>query len=348
MDLKELKQMTGRVLGILLIALIFLGFPGACEDATEGLNEKIVTILDDDGQSVNVTMPVETIVSMGSYNSELIYALGGGDRIIGRCSYSNYPAPLMDVAVVAKSSHKPDLEAIVKIKPDLVVADGMLSSDNRKEMEDAGIPVLVYSSLDPKTVVTVVEDLGILLEKEDRANEIISFINQYQSMIDEHVAGLEETDKPLVFFEWSKPYYSMGKGTNFDNLSVAVGGINVVADQKVKYPTVDPEWLVEIDPDVIVRSVSAQTDENLTEIMVRTRNEILSRPELADVTAIKDGRVHTMASFVTYGIGSIIGELYLAKWFHPDLFEDIDPEAVHQELLEKFFGGGPQEMWVYP
>ena len=340
--------MTGKVLSGLFITLMLLSFLGACDDTTEKVNSKTVTIIDDRGQSVNIPVPVERIVSMGQYWSELICALGAGDSIVGRCSYSNFPASLMDVPVVAVSSYNPDLEAIAKIKPDLVVADGMLSNDNRKEMEAAGIPVIVYSSLDPKTVGTVVGDLGTLLDKEDRANEIISFIKKYQDVIDERVAGLDETDKPEVFYEWSKEYYSMGKGTNFDNLSVAVGGINVVADQSVKYPTIDPEWLVEIDPDIIVRSVSAQTDENLTEKMVQTRIEILSRPELKDVTAIKDGRVYTMGAHVTYGIRSIIGELYLAKWFHPDLFEDIDPDAVHRELLEKFFGGEPWEKGVCP
>ena len=340
--------MTGKVLCGLFIAFMLLSFLGACEDATEKVNSKTVTIIDDRGQSVNVSVPVERIVSMGQYWSELIYALGAGNRIVGRCSYLNFPASLKDVPVVAGSSFDPDLEAIININPDLVIADGMLSNDNRKEIEAAGIPVIVESALGPKTVGTVVKDLGILFDKEDRANEIISFIKRYQDVIDERVAGLKKEDKPAVFFEWSKPYYSMGNGTNFDNLSVAVGGINVVADQPVKYPTMDPEWLVERDPDVIVRSVSIKTDENLTEKMMQTRNEILSRPELRDVKAIEDGRVYTMGSHVVYGISSIIGELYLAKWFHPDLFEDIDPEEVHRELLHEFFGQELDGVYVYP
>jgi iron complex transport system substrate-binding protein len=333
-----------KILGNVLIVLVLLSCLGACEVAMA----EMITIVDGSGQSVNVSVHVERIVSMGSYNSGLVYALGAGDGIVGRDSYSNFPASLKDVPVVAGSAASPDLEAILNTNSDLVIADGMLSDDNRKQIEDAGIPVIVVSSLDPITMVTVVEDLGLLLDKEDRANEIISFIEKYQEIIDERVADLEETNKPAVFYEWSQPYKSMGEGTTFDNLSDAAGGINVVADQPIKSPTMDPEWLVEIDPDIIVRSVSAKTDENLTENMVQTRNEILSRPELIDVRAIKDGRVYTMGSYVTYGIGSIIGELYLAKWFHPDLFEDIDPDAVHRELLEKFFDGEQWEKGVYP
>jgi len=51
---------------------------------------------------------------------------------------------------------------------------------------------------------------------------------------------------------------------------------------------------------------------------------------------------------VASGIRSVVGDLYLAKWFHPDLFKDIDPEAVHRELLQKFFGLEPDGVYVYP
>ncbi len=67
------------------------------------------------------------------------------------------------------------------------------------------------------------------------------------------------------------------------------------------------------------------------------------------MAAVEDGRVHIISSRVTKGgVRSIVGSLYLAKWFHPDLFEDIDPEAVHRELVQKFYGLELEGVYVYP
>jgi iron complex transport system substrate-binding protein len=186
-----------------------------------------------------------------------------------------------------------------------------------------------------------------LLDKEEDSGEIIAFIKKYQDIIDERTAGLKDDDKPSVFFEWSKPYRSMASGV-YHNLTVEAGGINIVSDQPVQSPTMDPEWIVERDPDIIVRSVSVTDKENLSEKLVETRNEIISRPELSDVVAIKEDHVCALGAPILSGIRSLVGELYLAKWFHPDLFEDIDPEDVHRELLDKFFDQELEEVYVYP
>ena len=72
--------------------------------------------------------------------------------------------------------------------------------------------------------------------------------------------------------------------------------------------------------------------------MTDLRDAILARPELADVKAVKDGRVYLVSGEIRYGVRSVICQLYLAKWFYPELFDDVDPEDVHKELAEKFYG----------
>jgi len=140
----------------------------------------------------------------------------------------------------------------------------------------------------------------------------------------------------------------MASATTFHNLTVAAGGINIAADQPVDYPTVDPEWVVERDPDIIFSYATNTADENLTDKMKEIHDEIISWPELVDVKAVKNDQVYILGNPVAWGISSVVGDLYLAKWFHPDLFEDIDPEAVHREFLLKFFGEQMAEKSVYP
>ena len=322
---------------------MLLSCMGACEDA----KAETITIVDGEGHSVNVSTPVDRIVSITSRASEIIYALGAGDKIVGRDSYSFFPPSIENVPVVAESSYTPNIELIHKLEPDLVIADSMLSDDDRKKIEAAGIPVIVETSWDSAIIATVISRLGILLDKEEDSRELIAFIEKYQDIIEERIAGIKDEDKPSVFIEWSKPYHSMASGV-YHNLTIDAGGINIVANQSVQSPTIDPEWLVERDPDIIIRSVSITAKENLTEKMVEIRTEIISRPELTDVAAVTENRVYALGAPVLSGIRSLVGELYLAKWFHPDLFEDIDPEAVHRELLQKFFGQELEEVYVYP
>jgi len=339
--------MNKKLLGYLLIALMLLSCLGACEDAKA--NAKTVTIVDSTGHSVNVSLPVDRMVCISSRASEIVYALGDGDKIVGRDSYSFFPKSLERVPVVAGSSYNPDVEAILKINPDMVVADSMLSDDNRKKIEAGDIPVIVETALDPTTLAVFVNHLGIVLDKEARADEIISFIDKYQHIIKERTASLKAEDKPKVYFEFAQPYNTAASGTLFHNLTTAAGGINIAADEPIQYPVVDAEWVIKKNPDIIFGYATADTaEENLTNKMKEVRDEILARPALSDVKAIKDGRVYILGDPVAWGIRSIVGELYLAKWFYPDLFKDIDPNAVLGEIHQKFFGGEPIEKSVYP
>lgn len=335
-------RITGAIVSL---CFIFLSPTGYAEETT--LPSDTVTIVDGTGESVDVSRPVMRIVSITSRTSEIICALDAGERIVGRDSYSIFPKSLEDVPVVAGSSYTPNVELILGLEPDLVIADSMLSDDYRQRIEDAGIPVIVETSWDPATVATVVSHLGIVLDEEDRAGEIIGFIEQYHDIVEERCADLEEEDKPVVFFEWSQPYHSGASGTLFHNLTVASGGINVVGDEPAKYPTGSPEWLAKRDPDIILRLVSS-TEDLTVEMMEEARDEILSRPGLSSVKAVEDDRAYILSSPVTTGVRSIIGELYLAKWFHPDFFEDIDPEEVHEELIQELFGQKLEGVYVYP
>jgi iron complex transport system substrate-binding protein len=300
-----------------------------------------VDVIDSTGRSVSVDVPVERVVSLGTGVATYLYALDGGDCLVGRDSYSYFPPALEEVAIAGKSSYSPDLELIMSLNPDLVIADTMLSDDNLKELENAGIPVMLESLVDPAKDIEVMEKLGALIGEEERAQELIGFIEGYQDLIQERIAGVKPEDKPKVFFEWAgKQYYTVSSGNPSDTLIRLAGGDNIakgLGNSTHSYPTVSPEWVIEVDPDVIIQQRSS--DRAFTEDEMKTlRDEILARPELIDVKAIKDGRVYLVSGEIRYGVRSVICQLYLAKWFYPELFEDVDPEEVHKELAEKFYG----------
>ena len=330
---------------VFLCLLAVLSFTG-CGEAAAASSES-VTIVDYTGKSLEVPSPVETVISLSSYASEILCALDGGDKIIGRDSYSTYPPDLEDVPIVGQSSYSPTIELILELDPDVVIADTMLSDDNREKIESGGVPVIVIRSGDPERTMAIIRDLGTILDKNERADELVAFIDRYHTIVEERTADLDEEDKPVVLGEWASPWNAATPGTGFGDKIAAAGGISIAADETPgSYVVVSSEWVAEKDPDVIIFQKSGKN--HTLEGLEETRNEILSRPGLSDVGAVKDRRVYVVTSGVMGGAPSIISDLYFAKWFHPDLFEDIDPEEVHEELVQEFFGLELEGVYVYP
>ena len=136
--------MTKRIIWI-LICLSLLVIIGSAEK---------VTVVDFTGRSVSVDAPVHRVVSLGTGVAGYIYALDGGQSLVGRDSYSYFPPDIEEIAIAGKSSYAPDLELIVKLQPDLVImathgmaANFPFGSVAEKVIKNSPVPVL---SINPK------------------------------------------------------------------------------------------------------------------------------------------------------------------------------------------------------
>lgn len=294
-----------------------------------------VTIVDVRENVVTVPQPVERIVCISSALNELLVVLGAGDRIVGRDRGSDFPEILEPLPIVAENSFRPQIEAILELQPDLIVADTMLSADNRAKLESFGIPVVVERGSDPNRLFEAIQNLGAVVESTERAEAIISFITRYENLIIERVATVEESEKPRVFWEWNEPFKTASKSSTSDPRITLAGGINVAHDVAGDYPVVSGEFVWEQDPEVIIK-MSNRADSQ--EVIVERYEEITSRVGVSETSAVKDGRVHIISWTVHNGVRSVIGSLHYAKWFHPELFVDVDPDAIHAELLDTFYG----------
>ena len=322
-----------------LAICVLLSMMAGCGTPTPPLSAtgETVTIIDFDGRYMEIPVPVEHIVSINSGMSALICAFGDGDKIVGRDSYSTFPTYLKDVFVVGQSSAYPNIELILEQKPDIVVADTMFNEDQREKLEAAGIPVIIDSTGGADRIIPIIKNFGLLLGKKEKAEEITDFIEYYRGIVSQRLAAhmLEGGTLPLVFFERRHAYNSTNAQTSFHKTLAEAGGINIAAAEPVSSPKLSAEWVLERNPEVIINRISG--DSSAGE-MAEIRDEIMMRPGLEDVKAVKDGRVYIIKADVFLTFRYPVGLLYYAKWFHPELFQDIDPEAVHQELIEKFFG----------
>ncbi|HIE31444.1 MAG TPA: hypothetical protein EYP67_03565 [Methanosarcinales archaeon] len=312
------------------------------------------TIIDDSAEPVNVTIyrPVKRIIVLHSNGVEIIRTLNSSDRIIGISKHTADCAdffPQVSRLPMVGSMTSPDIERIISLNPDVVIAYGSHFTRWSKELENklhgSDIILIRLDCYKPETMTRDVRKLGHIIEREGEAEEFTGWYLGYLGVINERVGGLTEDEKPRVYIEGYDDYKTYSRGSGAHQLVEMAGGRNIASGLSGSYTEIDPEWVVVQNPDIIVKVVGTQTGalcgygtDDPAEMRC-LRDEIMSRPELADVAAVRDGRVYLICASGTWTNPKyLIGLSYLTGWFHPDLFGDLDPEAIHQEYLERFQG----------
>ena len=118
------------------------------------------------------------------------------------------------------------------------------------------------------------------------------------------------------------------------------GGCNIAEGFSIPYPEVTPEWVLVKNPQVIIKAAAITNAYAVTGsgALQEIRKDIMARPAWDNMRAVQEGKVFVMESSIWTGPRAVIGISYMAKWFHPRMFRDLDPEALHREYLERFQG----------
>jgi iron complex transport system substrate-binding protein len=266
-----------------------------------------------------------------------------------------------------------DYEMILSLNPDAVQTniegglfvvgeEGKMSKNIFKE-KLPGMPLISLNMRDPAVLVKSVRTYGYIIDREDEAEEFIDwFEDLYLNTFKARIEGLSEDKKQKAFFEYT-PYYCFASGSGLGQVLVTAGGKNII-DEIIgpDHPNygamvdVDPEFVVMRNPDFVFKGVgswiSGYDIDDPSEIAAK-RQQVLDRPELVNVNAVKNKRVYSVSFWILGGAGNtIIGTAYLAKLFYPYLFEDVDPQAIHQEYIDRFsridFDVKEHGTFVYP
>jgi iron complex transport system substrate-binding protein len=304
--------------------------------------EKELTIVDVVGRDVTIHKPLNRIIPLTTYSGEIIRMFEEEDKIVGVCSaIAEHPIyfPKLSELPSVGGTH-PDYESILSLHPDLVTAWAYGVEEHAEKLP--GIPVVGLTLYKPEILIENLEKLGYILDTEDKAVYYTdAFHDKYIDLIKTQTEELSEEERPKVYVESSRgDYKTYGSKSGAQQLIDVAGGRNIFADFE-KIPTADPEEVVKRNPDIIIKQIAeinAGYDVDDPSTMKVLRDEIMNRPELANVNAVKNGRVYIMDKDPWYGPDYPIAVAYMAKWFHPDLFGDLDPEAIHQEWLTEFQG----------
>ncbi len=127
---------------------------------------------------------------------------------------------------------------------------------------------------------------------------------------------------------------------------------NIAGKEPVAYPQVNKEWIVERNPQVVVKLGTSKLplgyEEKDTNRIEKYANKIITRTGWNKIDAVKNKKVYIMSNEIGTSTRSVVGIYYLAKWCYPGKFKDLNPEKVHKELLEKFYNVKYKGIWTYP
>jgi len=329
-----MKERALRCLPLFLLAVVLLA---ACAPATPTATPTLaaptatvalptatleptpagISLTDGLGRTVTLSAPAQGVISLAPSNTEILFALGAAGQTIARDSFSDYPPEAASLTDIGSTWEALNLEQLVALQPDLVLAAGIQSPEQVKAMEEAGLTVfLVPNPTTLEDLYTNLENVGKLVGRETEAQALIAQLKARVAAVDEKIAGV--TERPSVFYELdasqdaSKPW-TAGPGSFHDALIARAGGKNIAAALSSAWAQMSIEEIVQADPDYILLGDAKWGV---------TPESVGQRPGWEKLSAVKAGRVLPFDDDLISRPGPrlVEGLETLARMLHPELF----------------------------
>ncbi|WP_027085779.1 ABC transporter substrate-binding protein [Cohnella panacarvi] len=274
-----------------------------------------LTEKDATGKEITFEQAPETIVSASPAETEILFALGLADRIVGVSDFDNYPKEAESKPKVG-GIVEPNTEAIVAAGADLVVAGISIKDTALDNLRTLGLNVVC---MNPRKLDDVLSDILQLGRITDQQTEAEALVAQMKADI-QMVKGVAETIKPeekrKVYIEYS-PGWTVGSGEFMDELITLAGGVNIASDVQ-GWSQINEEKVIKDNPDVIIHTLNLVDDKgNKLEDLIRGRSG------WGEITAIKNDRVVGLDGDVLARPGPRITQalLGIASAIYPDSYQ---------------------------
>ncbi len=292
----------------------------AAESAVDS-DEKSIEVLEIEdglGRMVSITLPVQKIISLAPSNTEILFAIGAGDQLVGRDSVSNYPEQALEIADIGGGWGDLDTETILTMEPDLVLAAGLTAPEQIQTLESLDLTVFVVPN--PTDLEGMFENLRIVAQitgHEQDADSLIADFAARVAAVEEAIAGVEE--RPTIFYELDatdpNAPWTPGPSTFHDTLIAQAGGVNIGGVLESAWAQINLEELIQQDPDIILLGDNFYGGVTPEIVAARAGWDGLSAVQNEQVYIFNDDIISRPGPRLVEGLEE------LAKFLHPELFE---------------------------
>ncbi len=288
---------------VFTILLLFLSI-SACKSTQNTDLATVPTreITDDLGKKIQLSTKVTRAVSLAPNLTEIVFAIGAGDKLVGVTDYCNFPEETKNIQKIGDTL-KPNIENIIALKPQVVLVSTASQLETfTKTLEERGIKVFVTNPSSLEGVYQSIEMVGEIFEAKEKAEELVNNLKK-------RVAAIEEKTKnaahPKVFVQIDKSLYTIGKDSFITDLITKAGGNSVTKDLETPYPKLSKETALALNPEVIILSESQSNEEP---------NDVFK-----DSAAVKNGNVFKVnADILSRPAPRVVDGLeQIAGYLHP-------------------------------
>jgi iron complex transport system substrate-binding protein len=296
-----------------IVCTLLLTISSACSSIQRSAADGPVTrrLTDDAGRNVSLPARVNRVISLAPNLTEIVFAVGAGDRLVGRTSYCDYPPEAKAVAEVGDTLH-PSLERIIALKPQVVLISTASQLEVfTQQLQNQQIAVFVTDPHDLEGVFRSIEQIGEILGQKDRAQSVVQKLRERTNAVEQAVK-----DKPLVrlFYQLSaEPLYTAGHDAFVTDLMRRAGGASVTADVPGAWPKYSSESALAAKPEAIILPTGGSMGSGNSRVAEALR----------DSPAVETGRVYKINDdhLVRPGPRAIDGLEEMARALHPDAFK---------------------------
>jgi len=295
---------TNRFLVILSIALVIalvLIARSPSERAPLG------TFVDDLGRLVAINGTPQRIVSLAPSNTEILFALGLGDKVVGVTDWCNYPPEALDKEKVG-GYVTPDIEKIVALNPDLILVAYGTPMEVINTMVGLGLTVFGIKTTDLDDVLNDIKTVGEITDKEVEAQVLTSEMAVGIKAVTDQTEELEQRPKVFYIVGHEPSLWTAGSGTFIHELIEKGGGVNT-CQNITGYSEISIEYVLARDPEIIITSEYSY-------------DWALNATELASTNASQTGRIYTLDDNLVQRPGPrlVEGLEWFACFIHPEIF----------------------------
>jgi iron complex transport system substrate-binding protein len=291
-----------RLIQLLALDLILCAGLSGCTGHARQNKSHVVN--DDLGRQVAVTPAARRLISLAPSVTEILFAIGLGDRVVGVTTYCDYPTQALSIEKVG-DTQKPNLEKIISLRPDLViVSTASQLEDFMGSLEHLGVPVYVNNPTDLASLLASINRIGVVAGVPDSADSVVRDLKSRIANVQSRVGGLPRPKVLLILS--SEPLITAGGGTFINDLVTTAGGESISGDQSADYPQFSLETALARRPEFI---------------FLQAGGAELPKP-LAETPAARAGRVYQLddALLLRPGPRIIDGLEVVARKLHPEAF----------------------------